>query len=241
MRQKLSLLIISKHHLLTESLGEMLLKEGSFDVTGSATTLAEAEKQLASVMADVMLLDCCFPCHDVLRLIVQIRAERPIVKVIVLGVPNNEAAILQYVEAGTHGYLLENESFADLVRLMRSIMQGETACSPQIAFSTFYRIAELASQRREKQSLENMELSVRELQVLRLIAAGLSNREIAQQLFLSLHTVKNHVHSILSKLQAKHRDEAIEHFRDRTLMKLTTEELKTDQAAARSLLNPEVY
>ena len=117
--------------------------------------------------------------------------------------------MLEFIEAGANGYVLKDSSFAEMLRTIKAVHQGQTPCSPRITASVFARISELSQARHRRERLPQVRLTPREKEILRLIAARLSNKEIAQQLDIALHTVKNHVHHILEKLQVHYRREAI--------------------------------
>lgn len=132
---------------------------------------------------------------------------RPDVKVIAVGVSeDDEATIVASAEAGVTGYHLRDESFADLLLLIREVAEGESVCSPKVAAVLLRRLSALASAR--KPDLGELVLTAREIEILALLEVGLSNREIANQLCIALHTVKNHVHSVLGKLGVSTRAQA---------------------------------
>lgn len=135
-------------------------------------------------------------------------AARPDVKVIAVGVwEGDEATIVASAEAGVTGYHLRDESFADLLQLIREVAEGESVCSPKVAAVLLRRLSALASVR--KPEMAELLLTAREIEILGLLEVGLSNREIANQLCIALHTVKNHVHSVLGKLGVGTRAQAV--------------------------------
>jgi two-component system, NarL family, nitrate/nitrite response regulator NarL len=121
------------------------------------------------------------------------------------------------VEAGARGYVLRGASIDNLRIAVESIARGETVCSPQITYSMFSRLAELAHHAMGAQTI----LTTREMEILQLISQGWSNKRIANHLFVSLYTVKNHVHNILKKLQVQHRLEAVAYAYQRYWLKGT--------------------
>lgn len=128
-------------------------------------------------------------------------------KVIALGLTEREQDVIACAEAGVAGYLPREGSGDDLLALIHSVARGEAVCSPRIAASLLRRVATLAAERRTVPGVAR--LTVRELEIVRLIAEGLSNKEIARHLFIDVRTVKNHVHNILEKLQVHRRMEAV--------------------------------
>jgi DNA-binding NarL/FixJ family response regulator len=133
-------------------------------------------------------------------------AAAPDVKLVVLAVPEVEGEVIAFAEAGASAYVTPDGSIDDLASVVLSVERGEVLCSPEMAAGLFRRVGVLA---RESQ-LDPIEekLTTRELEVLRLIEEGLSNKQIATALSIELPTVKNHVHRILEKLHVKRRSEA---------------------------------
>lgn len=133
-------------------------------------------------------------------------------KVIVLGMAeDDETGIVACAEAGVAGYHLRTDSLSDLRALIRRVSDGETSCSPRVSAILLRRLSALATQRQPV--AKDLVLTVREAQILRMLEMGLSNRDIADQLCIAIHTVKNHVHNLLTKLGVSTRAEAAARFR----------------------------
>lgn len=131
----------------------------------------------------------------------------PHVRLVVLGVSeDDEANIVSYAEAGVAGYHLRNESLEDLLVMTHKVAAGGSLCSPRVSAILLRRLSTLASQRRPAPS--DLVLTGREVQILRMLEMGLTNRDIAEQLQIAIHTVKNHVHSLLTKLGVRTRAQA---------------------------------
>jgi DNA-binding NarL/FixJ family response regulator len=131
----------------------------------------------------------------------------PHVRVIVLGASeDNEAEIIACAEAGVAGYHMRAESLEDLLTLIRKVAAGDTGCSPAVSAILLRRLSTLASQRQP--AARELALTTREAQILRMLELGRSNQDIADQLAIAVHTVKNHVHSLLTKLGVSTRAEA---------------------------------
>ncbi|CAN5341244.1 hypothetical protein BH09ACT7_BH09ACT7_06280 [soil metagenome] len=131
----------------------------------------------------------------------------PTVRVIVLGASeDNESEIVACAEAGVAGYHMRTDSLEDLLLVIRKVAAGETACSPEVSAILLRRLSALASQRLP--ATKELALTVREAQILRMLEMGRSNQDIATQLSIAVHTVKNHVHSLLTKLGVSTRAEA---------------------------------
>ena len=131
----------------------------------------------------------------------------PTIRVIVLGMSeDDEPEIVACAEAGVAGYHLRTESLGDLLILIQKVAAGESLCSPRISAILLRRLSALASQRQPTE--KELVLTAREAQILKMLELGLSNRDIADQLCIAVHTVKNHVHSLLTKLGVSTRAQA---------------------------------
>lgn len=219
MKESIQIFIADDNRLLREGLVSMLLEQNDMVVIGKAPSGREALEQIKRVRPEVALIDIGMPDKDGIELTQALRQEAPEVKVIILGMIDLSDEIMQCIEAGAAGYVLKEASFDHLVETIRSVHRGESVCSPQMTASLFTRIAELASEKMPK-LLNSVKLTVRELEIITLIAEGLPNKEIAQRLFIETQTVKNHVHNILDKLQLQNRLEAVQYARERNLVKM---------------------
>ncbi|MGE2714619.1 LuxR C-terminal-related transcriptional regulator [Mycolicibacterium litorale] len=131
----------------------------------------------------------------------------PHVRVIALGLSEeDEQAIVACAEAGVAGYHMRTESLEDLLALIGRVVAGESTCSPKVSAILLRRLSALASQ--ERTDAKSLDLTAREAQILRMLELGQSNREIAAELCIAIHTVKNHVHSLLNKLGVSTRAQA---------------------------------
>jgi DNA-binding NarL/FixJ family response regulator len=209
MIQSVSLIIVTDHRLFGECLASVLARHESFTVLAVVQTAEEALQQIQEHQSDIILIDVHLPQTMMPALIQQLTRDFPHVRVLLLGVTEVETEIQAYVEAGAIGYVLKNTPFHELQTVITLVARGETICSPHIARAMFARLAELAQTSASSVTHEPMILSDRELEILQLIADGQSNRQIADHLYLSPHTVKNHVHNILKKLRVRRRLEAI--------------------------------
>jgi DNA-binding NarL/FixJ family response regulator len=140
------------------------------------------------------------------------------VKVLVLVAVDDHESIVNCVAAGARGCVLEEASLEELRTAIERVVAGETFCSPQLVSSMFQQLMELSRDSITTERADDANLTQRERQILGLMADRMSNQEIADELSLSLYTIKNHVHNILEKLQVDDRFDAIEHARRRRLL-----------------------
>jgi two-component system nitrate/nitrite response regulator NarL len=163
-----------------------------------------------SLLPDVVLLDAATP--DGAATVLLLRRAAPGLRVIALAVPDDEAGLIALAEAGVAAYLTGEESLEDLRGVLAAVERGEARCSPRIAALLLGRLTALACDR-ESERAARVALTPRELEIVELIAQGLSNKQIALSLRIEVATVKNHVHNILEKLGVDRRGKAVEQLR----------------------------
>lgn len=199
------LLIIEDCTLDRENLVAAFTADGAAVAPVGAWDLPSLFTALRTGLPDLVLINMA--TRDSAKLLNAIFDVSPRMKVIVLGIAEeDEEVIVACAEAGVSGYHLRNESLDDLLELIRRVADGETSCPPRISTVLLRRLSALATQRQPEP--KELVLTPREEQILRLLDMRLSNREIASQLCISVHTVKNHVHSLLTKLGVSTRTEA---------------------------------
>jgi len=205
-------MVVGENRFFRECLATTLAGSEGFDPVSQSESLQEAFIRLKETRTqpDVLLVDDFQESGDngygSLNAILD---EFPDLKVVVLGSENEELDVRGAVEAGVSGYLLQDCCLDELTQAVELVLEGERICSSRIASDMFSRLASLAQERRRQEHLEALVLTPRELEILQLIADGMTNQEIADHLFLSLYTVKNHVHNIFEKLKVSHRAEAV--------------------------------
>lgn len=170
-------------------------------------------QRIAAEHPDVVTIDVVALDGHALDLVRAAGRAEPRAKVVAYGIDPTQETVLRWIEAGAHGYLPRDASLSELRRTVHLVAAGQMPASPEMAYALFSRLAQLARARRRTTVLESLVLTSRELAVLRLIAEGLGNREIAKQLSLSFHTVKNHVQNIFKKLDVTRRIEAVQRAR----------------------------
>lgn len=205
----MNVVVIMRDLLVSQCLGLALSYQENMSFVLVPPNTLKLIEVLRSTKFDLMLIDV--ELRDGLAVeLTRIPAQQfPTIKTIVIGGLNQESRILECIEAGANGFFLKEASITDLVETIYMTLRGEAHCSPHLAFSLFSRLFELSQSNSYSLSSDPINLSQRELQVLRLVADGLGNKQIAQQLNLSLHTIKNHVHNILEKLSLNNRSEVV--------------------------------
>jgi two-component system, NarL family, response regulator DevR len=207
----LRLVIADHHQLFRDCLAGVLAKEEDLQIVGQYASAQEALEPLARTGAEVLLLGVESMGDGAHHFVQEVCGRYPALKVILLGREESDDLVVDCLEAGARGYLMRDQPLADLRSAIEVVVGGEIACTPRVAHSLFQRLASLGRDRRRRRKLDFLTLTPRELEILRLIADGLSNLEIARKLFLSVHTVKNHVHKILETLGVHSRWAAVRH------------------------------
>jgi DNA-binding NarL/FixJ family response regulator len=185
----------------------------AFEVTGDEPAEADLLRRIEEDRTQVVLIDLSLPHELAVHLTEEIHQRFEAVKIVLLTREGCHDHLVECIEAGAHGCILEEASLDELRAAIERVLRGEMFCSPEIAHSMFQRLAEAAHESRWQERSQSAALTSRELEVLHLVADRLANKEIAKRLSLSLHTVKNHVHNIVEKLCVEDRFEAVEYAR----------------------------
>jgi len=184
----------------------MLLKlEPDIDIVGTAEDGAEAVEMVADKGADLILMDLKMPIMNGVEATRQIMMKHPAVKVLVLTTYADDEWVFDAIQAGASGYLLKDTPREELMKAVRGTAAGKTYVDPSVAGKV---LEQVSSRQTQPATLITAKLTQREVEVLRLIARGLSNADIADRLFLSDGTVRNHVSAILAKLGVSDRTQA---------------------------------
>lgn len=205
--KKTTIILADDHPLLRRALRSVLEEQSDFEVTAEASDGEETVELCKMLVPDVVIMDISMPTLNGLEATRQIKAKNPEIIVLVLTVHDDNQHILGILEAGANGYLTKNVFGEEVVHAIRSAISGETVLSPDI----FQRILKHALQHSFKPIPVGLkeELNVRELEILRLAAKGMSNKNIALQLNLSLPTIKTYLSVVYAKLNASSRTEAV--------------------------------
>jgi len=201
--ESIRVLIADDHAVVREGLRALITSEPGMEVVGQAADGAEAVLKARSLHPDVILLDLVMPRKGGLEAIGEIKRENPEARILVLTSFAEDDKVFPAIKTGALGYLLKDSSPQELLQAVREVYQGESSLHPTIARKL---IREL-SQPSELPPAEEP-LTAREVEVLRLVAQGLSNQEISEKLVVSERTVRNHVSNILDKLHLANRTQA---------------------------------
>lgn len=194
--EQISIMIVDDHPVVRQGLRAMLSSEPGLTVMGMAASAREALSLLAHKEPDVVLMDLRMPGMEGTEAIVELRRMRPNARILVLTNYGSDEYIVRTTQSGAMGYLLKNTPQEEIVKAVRMVYRGERYVPKDIAQRLF-------------EAIGREELSPRELEVLSLVAEGCTNKDVAQRLFISDKTVRNHITSCLLKLQAKDRTEAV--------------------------------
>jgi DNA-binding NarL/FixJ family response regulator len=194
------ILLVDDQTMFRSGMRMLLSSQPDFEVVGEAADGEEALQKCAALKPDVVLMDLRMPVLDGAAATRRLRATQPNVRVIVLTTFDEDAAIFDGLRAGAIGYLLKDAPTDKLYEAIRAAAHGETVLQPSVAAKVVAQFTRLSDQAPAWAQALPDPLSPRELEILRLLANGATNREIAAQLVLAEGTVKNHVTSILGKL-----------------------------------------
>jgi DNA-binding NarL/FixJ family response regulator len=199
-------LVVDDHDLFRTGLKNLLEEEG-VNIVGEAANGENAIRLAADLAPDVIIMDLNMPGLGGVETTRRLSGLAPLSRVVVLTISADDDDVMSAVMAGACGYLLKDSSIQDLIAGIRAAAQGESLISPQIAAKVLQRLRSHSTNEDAAETIR-AELSDRELQVLKLIANGKDNAQIARDLFISPKTVKNHISNILMKLQIENRIQA---------------------------------
>ncbi len=205
MSKPIRILIADDHPVVRDGLAAMLSTQPDFEVVAQAASGPEAIHKAGSYQPDVILLDLEMPEMDGVEALQQLRGLQPDIQVLVFTAFDTDERILAAVQAGAKGYLLKGSPRDELFRAIRAISEGGSLLQPIVASKLLRQISKLPESNKDR--LET--LTERETEVLKHLARGKTNREIAETLVITERTVKFHVSAILAKLRASNRTEAV--------------------------------
>jgi DNA-binding NarL/FixJ family response regulator len=204
-------LIVDDHALFRRGLEMVLAEEADIDLVGEASDGAEAVEKAGEALPDVVLMDIRMPRSSGIEACRAMKEVAPSTKIVMLTISDEEEDLFEAIRAGASGYLLKDIPYDEVADVVRAVHGGQSLINPSMAAKLLTEFAALAK-REETERAEQVpvpRLTDREIEVLKLVARGMNNRDIAKELFISENTVKNHVRNILEKLQIHSRMEAV--------------------------------
>ena len=207
--EPIKVLIVDDHALFRRGIAMVLEQEKDIELVGEAGDGAEAVAIVTDTMPDVVIMDVGMPKRGGIEATSQIKELSPHTKVVMLTNHDEEADLYDSIKAGASGYLLKDVAIEEIPAAIRSVQAGQSMISPSMASKLLSEFATMVKKTDEKPAPAQPRLTDREMEVLRLVAKGRNNRDIAKELFISENTVKNHIRNILEKLQLHSRMQAV--------------------------------
>ena len=207
--ERIRVLVADDHALYRRGLEMVLGQEDDIEIVGEAGDGAEAIRRAEELLPDVVLMDIRMPRRSGIEACTAIKEIVPSTKIVILTISDEESDLYEAVRAGANGYLLKDVPGEEIADGIRAVAGGQSLISPSMASKLLSEFATMIKKSEERPQLPVPRLTDRELQVLKLVARGMANKEIAVELFISENTVKNHVRNILEKLQLHSRMEAV--------------------------------
>lgn len=202
--EPMKVLIADDHPVVREGLSAMLSRQPDIEVVGEAENGRECVEKTRKLRPDIVLMDLRMPEMDGVEAMLQIAATNPEVRFIVLTTYDNDEYIFKGIEAGARAYLLKDSPREELFKAIRAVHRGESLIQPAVAGKVLDRFAELSRQVQAPEALSD-----REVEVVKLMAEGAANKEIAVSLHISESTVKTHIQTIFQKLGVSERTGAV--------------------------------
>jgi DNA-binding NarL/FixJ family response regulator len=204
---RIRIVLVDDHTLVREGIRTLLGLVEDLELVGEAASGQSALRVVAETRPDVLLLDMRMPEGDGLFVVGELARRGELPATLILTTFDDDAAAIEVVRAGARGFLLKDVTLDRLVSAVRALAAGETLIQPALTARAEQRLSEVSAG--GDASPDEQQMTPREREVLRLLAAGYSNREIARALFLAEGTVKNHVSSILTKMAVRDRTRAV--------------------------------
>jgi len=218
MNNKTRVLLVDDHALFREGLRMIVSSQPDMEVVGEASDGLEAAIKSEDLKPDLILMDIQMPVCDGIEATRRIKKDQPSIIIVMLTVRDDEEKLFEAIKSGAQGYLLKQMNSQELMAMLRLAINGDAAIPPRLAGRMLEEFRRLSNLIPMEPTGEIDQLSRREQEVLGLVAAGYSDKEIATSLTISLHTVKTHLRNILSKLQVSGRRDAARIAREKGLI-----------------------
>ncbi len=205
----IKILLVDDHDVVRRGLQMVLQDEPGMEIVGEARDGLEAVEKAEQTSPDIVLMDVRMPKQSGIDAARAIKDTLPYTSVIMLTVSDEESDLYEAIKAGASGYLLKDTQIEAVADAIRQVHSGQSLISPSMASKLLSEFATLVKRRDERSEVPTPKLTARELEVLKLVAKGMNNRDIGSELFISENTVKNHVRNILEKLHLHSRMEAV--------------------------------
>jgi two-component system NarL family response regulator len=219
--ERLRVMVADDHALFRRGLQMVLEAEPDIDLVGEASDGVEAVEKSQELMPDVILMDVRMPKRSGIEAASQIKDLLPHVKILMLTISDEEADLYDAIKAGASGYLLKEIPIEEVADAIRSVWAGQSRISPSMASKLLNEFAAMSKASGDRSHIPAPRLTDREMEVLRLVAKGMNNRDIAKELYISENTVKNHIRNILEKLHLHSRMEAVVYAVREKLLEIT--------------------
>lgn len=219
MDKTVRLLIVHRNRLFRECLVSVLSEATGHEVLALADADLGNYQRLNELQPEVVLVDLDLPDNQAVEITRHLATQLSACRVIALVSSPSQDSMVDCIAAGAHACVLTETSIDELETAIEHVLRGETFCSQEIVQSVFVQFARLARESNWRERVRSFELTPRELEILELISAHCSNKQIAKKLGVSVFTVKNHVHNILEKLQLETRFEAVDYARSHHWLK----------------------
>jgi len=218
---EIRVLLVDDHALFRRGLRVTLDLEPDMVVVGESGDGADALQRAGETLPDIVLMDVKMPRRGGIEACAAIKAAVPSTRIVMLTMSDDEGDLYEAIRAGASGYLLKDLPVDEVASSIRAVHGGQSLISPPLAAKLLTEFAAMAKRGETVQAVPTPRLTAREMEVLRQVARGMNNRDIARELFISENTVKNHVRNILEKLQLHSRMEAVVYAVREKLLEIT--------------------